>query len=273
MLKQRVIFGFLGAVLAVMVLTLCPAYIIGICIGIIELIALYEFFSVTGLKEKKTPAVWIGVLFSVVSTVFVILKSEKSLDLIYPSILGFTFILMLMMVFFHSRCKFSDCATIFLGTIYITLFFLHIQMIRQMDYGKILVWVLFISAWATDTFASFSGLTLGKHKLCPTISPKKTIEGSVGGIIGCIICVELYVWIISSVNNIGFSWINAGICAIIASFISQIGDLAASCIKREHGAKDYGNLIPGHGGVMDRFDSVLFIAPVVYYLIKYLPIF
>ena len=142
-----------------------------------------------------------------------------------------------------------------------------------MDYGKVLVWILFISAWSTDTFAYFSGLTFGKHKLCPAISPKKTVEGSIGGILGCIICTELYAYIIASVNNLEFSWINAGLCAFTASIISQIGDLAASCIKREHGAKDYGNLIPGHGGVLDRFDSVLFIAPVVYYLIKYLPIF
>ena len=273
MLKQRVIYGFLGAVLAIVVLTFCPAYIIGICIGIIEIIALYEFFNVTGLKEKKSPAMWAGILFSLLSTVFVVLKSDEAIKFIYPLVLAFTFVLLLIMVFFHSKCTFSDCATVFLGTVYVTLFFLHIQLVRQMDYGKILVWILFISAWSTDTFAYFSGLTLGKHKLCPTISPKKTIEGSVGGTIGCVICIELYAYIIASVNNIEFSWINAGICALVASVISQIGDLAASCIKREHGAKDYGNLIPGHGGILDRFDSVLFIAPIVYYLIKYLPIF
>lgn len=273
MLKQRLIFGFLGAVLAVVVLTLCPSYIIGVCIGILELIALYEFFSVTGMKDKKSPAVIVGYIFSVISTFFVILKSESATNILFPIVLIFTFILLILMVFRHSKCTFSDCSLVFLGSVYIVLFFSHMQFIRQMEYGKVLIWILFISAWSTDTFAYFSGLTLGKHKLCPEISPKKTIEGSIGGILGCILCTEIYVYIIASVNNIEFNLINAGICALASSVISQIGDLAASCIKREHGAKDYGNLIPGHGGVLDRFDSALFIAPVVYYLIKYLPIF
>ena len=195
MLKQRVIFGTLGAILAIAVLTLCPAYIIGVCIGIIEFIALFEFFNVTGIREKKSPAAYLAFVFSGVCTAFVILKSTGAFQWIFIATVVFVFTLLINMVFKHEKCTFADCGTVFLGTIYITVFFLHIQLIRQTEYGKILVWVLFISAWATDTFAYFSGLTLGKHKLCPKISPKKTVEGAIGGVVGCIICIELYVYI------------------------------------------------------------------------------
>lgn len=272
MLKQRLIYGVLGVILAIAVITLCPVYIIGICVGMISLIALGEFYNVTGLLEKKSPAIILGFIFCALSTAVVILKSFAATEYLIYSIVAFVFLLMVCMVLCHNKCSFSDASVTFLGTVYITVFFLHILLVRQLEYGKILIWILFISAWSTDTFAYFCGKAMGKHKLCPAISPKKTVEGAIGGVIGCLILVCLYVFVIGRINNLNVNYLSTAILAVLSSAFSQLGDLAASCIKREHNVKDYGNLIPGHGGILDRFDSTLLIAPLVYYLLATFPV-
>ena len=127
---------------------------------------------------------------------------------------------------------------------------------------------VFICAWVSDTCAYFVGVKFGKHKLAPVLSPKKSIEGSVGGIVGTAIFSILYGLVLMYVTNMAAS--DLWICAVIGavgSVFSQIGDLVASGIKRHYEVKDYGNLIPGHGGIMDRFDSVIVTAPLIYFLI------
>ena len=129
------------------------------------------------------------------------------------------------------------------------------------------VWVIFISSWISDTCAYCVGMLFGKHKLAPILSPKKSIEGSIGGIAGSALVGALFGYFIVEqvITEQQVTWIFALIGAI-GSVVSQIGDLAASAIKRNYEIKDYGNLIPGHGGIMDRFDSVLVTAPMIYFL-------
>ena len=121
------------------------------------------------------------------------------------------------------------------------------------------IWLIYIISWGTDTFAYLVGVLFGKHKLCPNISPKKTIEGAIGGILGSVILLNIFNIYIFKYNPI---FIN--LVAIFSSIIAQIGDLFASKIKREANIKDFGNLISGHGGVLDRFDSIVFLTPVIY---------
>jgi phosphatidate cytidylyltransferase len=148
-------------------------------------------------------------------------------------------------------------------------------MTRAHKTGVYFAWLIFISAWGSDTFAYFTGKALGKHKLCPNLSPKKTVEGSLGGVIGATAMSVIYALLANKfalnleVNMVFF-------CATIGFFgsmFSQFGDLAASAIKRQTGIKDFGYIIPGHGGALDRFDSMLFTAPsvfiVMYVLINY----
>ena len=272
MLKQRVIFGALGVILAILVLTFCNVVTIGVCVAIISLVGLYEFYSVTGVLKRKCSVVIAGFLFSAVCFAVAIFRCGSLEAFILPAVLVFVFVIMIITVLFHSKNSFSDSALCFLGTVYICLFFMHIILIRQHEFGEILIWMLFISAWSTDTFAYFAGKTMGRHKLCPSISPKKTVEGSLGGIIGCVAVILIYSYACASYIDCDVNYMNAIIFAIVASVVSQFGDLAASCIKREHGAKDYGNLIPGHGGILDRFDSTLLIAPLSYYMFIYLPV-
>lgn len=153
--------------------------------------------------------------------------------------------------------------TIF-GFIYVSYLLAHIIFINNLENGAILIWLPFVTAWFTDSAAYFTGITIGKHKLCPTISPKKTIEGALGGIIGCSVLTTAFGYLVGNYdNNIGIS--NFIIIGLICGVASQLGDLTASYIKRYTKIKDFGKLIPGHGGILDRFDSILFTMPVVYY--------
>ena len=122
-----------------------------------------------------------------------------------------------------------------------------------------LLWIVFLISWGTDTFAYLFGIIFGKHKLCPSISPKKTIEGALGGIFGSLILLNLFNYFVLK-NNIVFVTLSG----IILSIVAQIGDLFASKIKREMGIKDFSNIIKGHGGFLDRFDSIIFVTPLVY---------
>lgn len=272
MLKQRVIFGVIGAVFAILLLYFASVSIIGAILGIISLIALYEFYGVTNIIKKNFIFALTGFVFSVLATYGVVKYDIGALLYLPFALIGYIFISMILMVFTHKKSTFSENSAAFMGTLYISIFFMHMLLIRQLEMGKILIWVLFICAWSTDTFAYFAGRFFGKHKLCPNVSPKKTVEGAIGGILGSVVCTFLYVYIISKVNNFGANYMYALILSIVASVFSQLGDLSASCIKRDNNAKDYGHLIPGHGGILDRFDSCLLIAPLVYYILLYFPI-
>lgn len=273
MLKQRLIFGALGIVLALAVLIYCNVTVIGCCVGVISVIGVYEFLKVTGLIKRKTPVVVVSFMYTAVLFILAVFKGEFLRDNIFLVISAYIFVLMSTMVFFRSKCSFADVAMSFMGTAYISIFFLHILFIRQQELGYLNIWLIFVSAWSTDTFAYFAGRTLGKHKLCPTISPKKTVEGAIGGILGCILCICLYGFFCSKYGSVKVDYLAATVLAVLTAVFSQVGDLAASCIKRENDVKDYGNLIPGHGGILDRFDSALLISPLVYYIILYLPVF
>ena len=272
MLKQRLIFGTIGAIIAIAVIVFCPVYVVGCILGLISLIGLGEFYNVTGILKKKSPVILLGFLFCISVFCGVIFKQYSAFSYATLAICIYVFLLMIFMVLFRDKTSFADCAASFLGSVYISVFFVHLLLIRQLSLGKMVIWILLICAWGTDTFAYFSGRLFGKHKLCPKISPKKTVEGAIGGTIGCAVLLCIYVAIIGNINNLRIDWLNVFIIAIPTAVFSQIGDLAASCIKREHNAKDYGNLIPGHGGILDRFDSVILISPLVFYLLLYFPV-
>lgn len=133
------------------------------------------------------------------------------------------------------------------------------------------MWLIFLSSWGCDTCAYCSGMLLGKHKLAPVLSPKKSIEGAIGGTLGSAILGLIYAWIFGSrMHGIEEPVIACTAACAIAAVISQIGDLAASAIKRNHKVKDYGHIIPGHGGILDRFDSMIFTAPAIYFVLTFL---
>ena len=160
----------------------------------------------------------------------------------------------------------KDIMITFFGICYITLFLSFIPLLHGVENGKYLIWFILIAAWGTDTCAYFVGCKFGKHKFSQ-ISPKKSIEGCIGGTLGSVIIALIYTIFINKFAAINISYIYISIIAAILSICSQLGDLSASSIKRTVGIKDFGNLIPGHGGMLDRIDSIIFIAPFAYFLL------
>lgn len=142
-----------------------------------------------------------------------------------------------------------------------------IYLTRNTEYGKYMIWLILISSWVCDTCAYFVGVTIGKKRIFPVLSPKKSLEGCIGGVAGSAIVGGLYAYFVleNAIPDRSVLWAVVFICAV-GSVMSMVGDLAASAIKRNHDIKDYGKLIPGHGGIMDRFDSMIVTGPMIYFL-------
>ncbi len=167
-------------------------------------------------------------------------------------------------VFRRGRMTFAEVASAYVGVLYISVSFASLALLRhQTEMGGYLYLLVFFGAWVTDTFAYFTGRFLGKHKLNPEISPKKTVEGSIGGIVGCVLSFAVFGVVMQFGWEMQVNYVMLCVSGLVCSFVSQIGDLITSLIKREHDVKDYGKIFPGHGGVLDRFDSVLAISPIL----------
>ncbi|MGM9535358.1 MAG: phosphatidate cytidylyltransferase [Intestinibacter sp.] len=251
-MKTRIIAGLaLVPLLLLVILGGIPLYIGEF---VIVAIAINEFYK--AFKEKDiNPIFSLGYIFAF----YLFIKNCFGLEMNYTYIV--IFILFICSIIPMLKCKknIMDIVVTFFGIFYVEILLDFIVLIiNNFPDGHKLVWLVFIIAFMTDTFAYFSGYLFGKHKLIPNVSPKKTIEGSIGGIFGSTICCLIFGYIF----NLNIVWML--VLGSIGSIIAQIGDLFASSIKRYVGIKDYGNLIPGHGGVLDRFDSVILVAPFVY---------
>lgn len=175
-------------------------------------------------------------------------------------------------VFLHTEYNYKEIYSAGFLADFIALFFGALLRLR-IEFGTEAVFLVFLYAWGTDTGAYFAGKAFGRHKLIPKVSPKKTVEGAIGGILCSVLLSCVYLVFLKKTTDIqtvgGAGFIGMSILAVAASVLSQIGDLTASVIKRDCGVKDFGNILPGHGGIMDRFDSVVFIAPMVLYFFVY----
>ena len=260
MLDKRVI----SAAVALPILIFClilGGWVFKIGILAVTAIALYEYIHVYKKSDYKVISyvLWLGYLINLITLIY-----AKS-DLYMLPLISLIVILCMSMPVFTQKFNVISSALTAIGYIYIINFFTMLIYIREFPVkGYKLIWLVFIIAWCCDTCAYYSGRFFGKRKLCPLVSPKKTIEGSIGGIAGSVIGVMIW-WFINP--NIGFAWYQVLILGLIGGAISQLGDLSASVIKRFVNVKDYGNIMPGHGGILDRFDSILFTIPVVYYYI------
>lgn len=266
-MKQRLISSFFGIIILVLVL-LGNQQIFDVVVTLISAMAIYEVVSAVGLKEYK-PMIALAVLMPVALTIV----SYISQEYVATAIFLFIALFLIMMLFNHKEYTFSKVSLFITVSTMISLSFLHVIMVRRLGNENLDVLVVLIGSWITDTCAYFTGFFLGKHKLAPEISPKKTIEGSIGGILGVILTLVAYAYAIGNIMNVSVNVVSAVVIGLVAGIVSQFGDLCASIIKREHNIKDFGNIMPGHGGVMDRFDSLLFVAPAVYYILKFYPIF
>jgi phosphatidate cytidylyltransferase len=229
---------------------------------VISLIGMMELYRVVGV-HKSFP----GILGYLAVAVFYL---QIHLKVDHYELMTFIIFLMFLMfayVFGFPMFKTEQIAVTFLGLFYVGIMLSYIYQVRMLEDGQIIVWLIFIGAWGSDTCAYCVGMLFGKHKVAPKLSPKKSVEGCIGGIIGAALIGFLFALIFRSrIHLIQNPLLVFAIIGAASSVISQIGDLAASAIKRNHEIKDYGNVIPGHGGILDRFDSIIFTAPIVYYL-------
>ena len=271
MLFQRVLSGFIIAA-TILAVTL-NEFVLDIFLAIIIILALYEVYKPFGLM-KKLPLAVLGFSLALCFA----FGDLKYSNFTTPLICGYVMLMFILAICYHKTIKFPDIALLLFTTIYIALFLAHIRLLKDENFGSYLIYSVFIGAWATDTGAYFSGMHFGKNKLIPEISPNKTVEGAVGGMVFTIISFVAYGFVLEFFLNLNFpisytiNFINIALLGLVSSIAAQVGDIAASMIKRELGIKDYGNILPGHGGILDRFDSVIFVAPVVYYFVLVIPI-
>ena len=185
-------------------------------------------------------------------------------------VLGVLVVLMFIYVFSYPKYKTEQMLAAFFAVFYVAVMLSFVYRTRMLPMGTYTVWLIFLCSWGCDTCAYCVGVLIGKHKMAPKLSPKKSIEGAVGGVVGAALLAVIYGFVFKDAMGCTTQtiWFMAGICAV-GALISMVGDLTASAIKRNYEIKDYGKLIPGHGGILDRFDSVIFTAPIIFYLALY----
>lgn len=234
----------------------------------LSMIGLFEVYRVAGME--KTPLAIVGYISGIAYFALIRFAGEGHF-LAY--IIATMIAVMAVYVFTFPKYSTEKVIMAVFGVIYVPVMMSYMYLVRNIEDGAFFFWLIFVASWACDTCAYLAGVVCGKHKMAPILSPKKTIEGAVGGVIGAALigvvyglCVRGHITTISeNMVLVLFALIGA-----VGGLISMIGDLFASAIKRNYDIKDYGRLIPGHGGVMDRFDSVIITAPIIYYIIMYL---
>lgn len=264
MFKTRLLSGIVLVILAIGFIILGGDILLAV-IGLISLIGMYELYRV--LKIEKSVIGIMGYLAAIVY--FLNIRFAFVPDIL---MLVFAFLILLLFAYVFSYPKYDakQVMTVFFCLFYVAGMLSYVYQIRMLENGKYLAFLVFICSWGCDTCAYCVGKLIGKHKMSPILSPKKSVEGALGGVIGAALLAALYAFIFRNPMSLSTVeiWIIAGITAV-AALISMVGDLAASAIKRNYDIKDYGTLIPGHGGILDRFDSMIITAPIIFYLALY----
>ncbi len=267
MFKTRLLSGIVLVVVLIATVGIGGYLLLGV-LGVLSLIGLRELYQTCNVEKSIgitgyfAAALWYLLLITVSARGMM----SNVTQYMMPLIIFFLVAVMAVYVFSFPAFRSEQVTMVFFGFLYVAVMLSYVYQTRELPGGNVIVWLIFLSSWGCDTCAYCVGMLLGKHKMAPKLSPKKSVEGGIGGIAGAALLGALFAlganhFVDASANPLHY----ALICGV-GGMISQIGDLAASAIKRNHDIKDYGHLIPGHGGVLDRFDSVIFTAPVIYYL-------
>ncbi|MBO7196696.1 MAG: phosphatidate cytidylyltransferase [Clostridia bacterium] len=268
-MKKRVITSA-AILLAMLLLVIFSNFIVyPVAVSVVAVIAVFEMLRALGAHKElllSAPAYLLTPAFPI-AAFFV--KSENFMKLLLALAACFfvyIFWLMAVCVFSKGRIAFSKVGEIFAAVTYVSVSFTSLTLVRYIDreYGIFFVFLAFMLPWTCDVSAYVVGSLFGKHKLIPEVSPKKTVEGAIGGILfSALFCFVYGLAIDLLLESVRVNYLVLILLGVILSVVAQLGDLIASVIKREHGIKDYGRLFPGHGGVMDRFDSVLAISTIM----------
>ena len=261
MFKTRLLSGILLVLIALATI-ITGGDVLFATILMISFIGMTEVYRILEISGKA-----LGIAGYLACVAYYALLRFGLSEWIVMLLIAFLIVIMMIYVFTYPKYRSEQIMLAFFGLIYVAFMLSYVYQIRMLSQGAFLVWLVFLCSWGCDTCAYCVGMLFGKHKMAPKLSPKKSIEGAIGGVVGAALLGFLYALAINhfAQGANAVVWQYAVICGV-GGMISQIGDLAASAIKRNHDIKDYGNLIPGHGGILDRFDSVIFTAPIIYYM-------
>ncbi len=275
-MKTRLLTAAGMAVVGIPLIIFSKYVMFPIALGLLALIGTFEMFRVLKIEKNyflSVPAYLMAFAGPILAYYFATAHTITFIISVAAALFAYLVYMFFVAVFMKGKLKFADVSMAFTSATYIIMSFTSMAVMRYIQGG---VWnfvTILVVAWGSDVFAYFTGRLLGRHKLIPEVSPKKTVEGSIGGIVFSVGLTILYGFIVSRVTELAPNYIALAICGVVLSVASQLGDLIASLIKREHGIKDYGRIFPGHGGVMDRFDSILSIATILMAVCILFPLF
>lgn len=261
MFKTRLLSGIV-LVIAALVLIITGGNVLLVSTLIISYIGMFELYRIFHI-EKAAP----GIVGYLAATIYYCNLKFSFLPEPMIFVLGFLILLMFVYVFTYPKYRTEQILAAFFGVFYVAVMLSYVYQTRMLPAGTYIVWLIFLCSWGCDTCAYCVGRLCGKHKMAPVLSPKKSVEGAIGGVVGAALLTVIYGLAFQKAmgSTMSHIWIMAAISAV-GALISMVGDLTASAIKRNYDIKDYGKLIPGHGGILDRFDSVIFTAPMIYFL-------
>ncbi len=264
-MKQRVISGAVLVVILAITLYFGGIVTCGL-MALVSLVGNMELLRVYGVN-KKTP----GIVCYLATVLYYIAIYLDRMDIIVPMMVVYLLVMLAVYVLTFPIYSDKQIMAAFMDFFYVSVMLSFVYLIRNMEHGLVLVLLIFVSSWINDTCAYFVGRALGKHKMAPVLSPKKSIEGLIGGIVGAGVFGAVFGILFDKyVDTMNYAPLLFAVVGAVGALPAVIGDLAASAIKRNNDIKDYGKLIPGHGGILDRFDSIIFTAPIIYYLLVYL---
>ncbi|HWP51319.1 MAG TPA: CDP-archaeol synthase [Clostridia bacterium] len=274
-MKQRVISAAAGLAILAVVFALFDTIVLNIAVAIVIAMALYELIEAAG--QKRLPTSVVAMVFGLAIPFF----STRLLNNNLASIcFFFSLVLFCLLLKYHDIIRVEQLGFVFFFTMLVafaTTCFVYMRDVFGTVIGFYGMLVSLCGAWMSDTGAYFFGIAFGRRKLAPNISPKKTVEGFLGGILVALISQIIVAFVYTQISRyygsaVQINYLRLALFSPLVSLISVVGDLSASVMKRQFGIKDFGNIMPGHGGVLDRFDSVLFVVPFVYNLFLYFPL-
>ncbi len=264
MFRERLLSGIVMVIILVLTVGIGGYLLFGVAL-VVSLIGMSELYHVEDVRARL-----IGIIgYAAAIAYYILLLLGRTQDFMALFIL-FLVAVMAVYVFTYPTYRSEQVMTVFFGLFYVAVMLSYIYQTRMLPDGSVVVWLIFFSSWGCDTCAYCVGMLIGKHKMTPKLSPKKSIEGAIGGIVGAALLGFLFALAVNHWAGAAARPLMYALICGVGAVIAQIGDLAASAIKRNHDIKDYGHLIPGHGGILDRFDSVIFTAPAIYYLAVWL---
>lgn len=268
LLGIRVLVAVIFLPLIFVIFYLLPPIFLPITVGVLAMIAVHEVLWSTGFVKNARISGYSIVMAGLIP--FWVYFGEAML-LALCGLLVYVVLLFAEAISSHYSVTMEKMGGSFFFAVVIPYFLSSFIRLKSLPLGDFIILIPLVCSFTSDAFALFAGMAFGKHKLAPELSPKKTVEGAVGGFVACVVCTVIYGLILQKSFGMSISYPLLVLYGMLGSPISQLGDLSFSYIKRQYGIKDFGNIFPGHGGVLDRFDSVIFCAPLIELLLRTVP--